>query len=569
MVVVISLLNGRKERSKEPSMRGNTSRGALPLVLLLTMYSGGAAVAQQLPKAVRKPAASIQAKVFEAHVRYLADDKLQGRQPGTPGYRLAADYVAAQLKKYGAEPAGDNGTYLQTVRLRRAFTEPGAALSWQPATGPAQPLTYATDFTCYPNPGAASTQVAAPVVFAGLGISAPELGYDDYAGLDARGKIVVVARGIEPRQFPDAVRLYNTDLLTVLRTAMRHGAVGVMLASTKPTAKPAEAVRGVVSVLDAQGGVAVSRSYAGPQLQVVASGSAALLQRLFAGATTDTARALGALRAGRPASLALAGTLAGSQRSRYQDVESYNVVGKIRGSDPVLRDEYVVHTAHLDHLGIGPAVQGDSIYNGAHDNATGVASVLEIAGAYHRLRTPPRRSVLLALVTGEELGLLGSAYLAQHPPVPPRQLVANINTDMPTIIAPLLSIVPLGAENSSLAAPVAEAARLLNLTVEPDPEPAQNRFIRSDQYSFVAQGVPAVHIKYGNRTADGQNNLSQLVQAWRARTYHKPQDDLSGQFDWQAGRLYTQLNFLLGYLVANDSQRPTWNEGNFFGRKEL
>jgi Zn-dependent M28 family amino/carboxypeptidase len=227
----------------------------------------------------------------------------------------------------------------------------------------------------------------------------------------------------------------------------------------------------------------------------------------------------------------------------------------------------VVHTAHLDHLGIGPVIQGDSIYNGAHDNATGVASLLEIAGAYGHLKHKPRRSVLVVMVTGEEMGLLGSAYFARNPTVPKSQIVANINTDMPTIIAPLLSVVALGAENSSLAAPVAEAAQALNLGVEADPEPTQNRFIRSDQYSFVTQGIPALHIKYGNKTADGQNNLSQQVQVWRARTYHKPQDDLNGQFDFEAGKKYSQLNFLVGYLVANARQRPTWNPGNFFGER--
>ncbi|MBC8081567.1 MAG: M28 family peptidase, partial [Hymenobacter sp.] len=280
-------------------------------------------------------------------------------------------------------------------------------------------------------------------------------------------------------------------------------------------------------------------------------------------------RVLAALRAGRPASVALRPHLTATQRSRYQDADSYNVIGKVEGSDSRLRAEYVVHTAHLDHLGVGPAVAGDSIYNGAHDNATGVASLLEIAGVYGRLQQKPRRSVLLAVVTGEEMGLLGSAYFARNPTVPKSQLVANINTDMPTIIAPLLSVVALGAENSTLAAPVAEAARLLGLTVEADPEPAQNRFIRSDQYSFVTQGIPALHVKYGNRTADGRNNLSQQVQLWRARTYHKPQDDLTGQFDFEAGRKYAQLNFLIGYLVANAPQRPTWNAGSFFGSMTL
>jgi Zn-dependent M28 family amino/carboxypeptidase len=287
----------------------------------------------------------------------------------------------------------------------------------------------------------------------------------------------------------------------------------------------------------------------------------------FAGAVTDTTRTFAALRKGQPASQPLAGTLTAALRSRYQDVDSYNVVGRIPGSDAQLRQEYVVHSAHLDHLGIGAAILGDSLYNGAHDNATGVASVLEIAHAYSRLREKPRRSVLFVLTTGEELGLLGSAYFARFPTLPKASIVADINTDMPTIIAPLLSVVPLGAENSSLETEVAAAAARLGLTVEADPEPGQHRFIRSDQYSFVTQGIPAVHLKYGNRTADGKNNLSEQVQRWRALYYHKPQDDLNGIFDFAAGRCYAQLNFLLGYQVAQNPQRPRWKPGNFFGRR--
>ncbi|WBA42716.1 M28 family peptidase [Hymenobacter canadensis] len=534
--------------------------------LLLLSSAAHSQSGKNLPKPLRKPLSSISPAGFKAHVQFLADDQLRGRQPGTPGYKMAVDYVVAQLQQRGVQPAGENGTFLQTVQLRRAITEAGATLRLIPA-GPASTLAYGTDFTLYPNPVQPETTVEAGLVFAGFGISAPELGYDDYAGLDARGKVVVLTR-LEPTRFPDAVRLYNTDLLTVLQTAARHGAVGVLLAAPKSTMKLPDPPKGLVSVLGPDGKVAVSRSFQ-PQIQVAGSISAATLQRLFAGAATDTARAMAALRAGKPASVALLPRLAATQRSRYQDVTSYNVVGKIEGADPQLRQEYVVHTAHLDHLGVGAPVAGDSIYNGAHDNATGVATLLEIAGVYQQLKPQqrPKRSVLLTVVTGEELGLLGSAYFARNPTVPREKLVANVNTDMPTIIAPLLSVVALGAENSTLAAPVAEAARTLGLTVEADPEPAQNRFIRSDQYSFVTQGIPALHIKYGNKTADGRNNLSEQVQKWRAVTYHKPQDDINGQFDFEAGKTYAQLNFLVGYLVANSAQRPAWNPGNFFGER--
>ncbi|AMR26603.1 peptidase M28 [Hymenobacter psoromatis] len=524
-----------------------------------------ASLAQTIDPAALAVLPTVQPTALEAHVRYLADDRLRGRLPGTPGYQLAVDYVVSQLKKNGVAPAGERGTYIQAVRLRRAFMEAGAAASYQPAGGAAQPLAVGPEITFYPNPGQAEVRVAdAPLVFAGYGISAPELKYDDYAGLDVRGKVVVVTRQ-RARQFADNERQYFADLRTVLETAARHGAAGVLLAAHADTKLP-EFPKGLVSALNPESQVAVSRSYAAGSAQLVGSLSAVALQQFFAGAARDTGQVLSALRAGQPASLPLPGRLSARYASRYHDVDSYNVVGKITGSDPKLKGEYVVHSAHLDHLGVGPAINGDSIYNGAHDNATGVASVLEISRLYASLKVKPKRSILFVLVTGEEMGLLGSAYFAKFPTVPPGALVADINTDMPTLIAPLLSVVPLGADHSSLMQEVKTAADYLKISIEPDPELAQNRFIRSDQYSFVMQGVPALHLKYGNRTADGKNNLSETVQQWRALTYHKPQDNFEGgTFDWAAGAQYVRLNFLIGYQVAQGVGRPNWNKGDFFG----
>ena len=525
-----------------------------------------AGLAQSIDPAAIAALPTVQPAALEAHVRYLADDRLRGRLPGTPGYQLAVDYAVSQFKQNGVLPAGEKGTYTQAVRLRRVFVEPGAALSYQPASGAAQPLAFGPAITVYPNPGQAEVAVAnAPLVFAGYGISAPELKYDDYAGLDVKGKVVVITRQMA-KQFGDNERQYFADLRTVLETAARHGAVGVLLAAAHADAKLPEFPKGQVSALGPDGKVVVSRSYAPGSAQLVGSISPATLQQLFAGAVRDTGQVLSALRGGKAASLALPGKLSARYRSRYQDVDSYNVVGKITGSDAKLKDEYVVHSAHLDHLGVGPAINGDSIFNGAHDNATGVASVLEISKLYAGLKAKPKRSVLFVLVTGEEMGLIGSAYFAKFPTVPKAALVADINTDMPTIIAPLLAVVPLGADHSSLMQPVKAAADYLKLSIEPDPEPTQNRFIRSDQYSFVVQGVPALHIKYGNRTADGKNNLSEAVQKWRAVTYHKQQDNFEGgTFDWAAGAQYARLNFLIGYQVAQAPARPRWNKGDFFG----
>jgi len=538
-----------------------STRSLLALSGLLLAFSASAQ-SLTVDKNIAKALEQVKPADIKAHIWYLADDKLRGRQPGTPGYQLAVDYVVGKLKALGVQPAGDSGTYVQRVRLRRATTLPGATLTIDQT-----PLTYGTDFTLNPNPEASTSTVAAPLVFAGYGISVPQLHYDDYAGLDAKGKIVVVVRGA-PAGFPSTVAAASQDLWQVMRNAARHGAVGVLVGSTNPHAPTpaASARRTTYSVLGPDGHMAASRTFS-TDLQLVGTLTAPALQQLLRAARLDTAQVLPALRTGQPASAALSATARASYQSTYQDFNSYNVVGQLTGADAQLRNQYVVHSAHLDHLGVGTPVKGDSIYNGAHDNASGVASVLEIAKVYSKLKGAdrPKRSVLFVLQTGEELGLLGSAYFAGHPTVPKEDIVADVNTDMPTLIAPLLSVVALGAQHSSLLAPVQRAAAYLGISVEDDPEPEQNRFIRSDQYSFVVQGILALHIKYGNKTADGKNNLNEQVQAWRAVTYHKPQDDTSGTFDFEAGRKYVQLNFLIGYQIAQDPQRPTWNAGDYFG----
>ncbi len=331
--------------------------------VLLTISLLAAPAAAQTwtpPTTVVAALPTVQPVAFEAHVRYLADDRLRGRLPGTPGYQLAVDYVVAQLKQNGVASAGDQGGYTQKVRLRRAFVELGAAVSYQPATGSAQPLAYGAAATVYPNPGQPEVVVKdAALVFAGYGISAPELKYDDYAGLDAKGNVVVVTRQL-PRQFGANERQYFSDLRTVLETAARHGAVGVLLAAAHADAHLPDFPKGVVSALGPDGRVAVSRSYAPGSAQLVGSISAATLNQFFSGAATDTTQALAALRSGKAASVALSGHVSAHYRSRYQDVDSYNVVGKIVGSDPVLRNEYAVHRAHVGHLGVGPPINGDT-----------------------------------------------------------------------------------------------------------------------------------------------------------------------------------------------------------------
>jgi Zn-dependent M28 family amino/carboxypeptidase len=543
----------------------------LSAALLLSGSASAQAQVQPAPLTVPKPVTAalelVKPADIKAHIAYLADDRLLGRKAGTPGYQMAVDYVTQQLKTLGVQPAGEGGTFIQKVRLRRAFLRPGATFAARDAQGATLPLTAGQDYVVYPSPELPVTSVQnAPLAFAGFGISAPELGYDDYAGLDVKGKVVMIVRGA-PRTFASTVASASQDLAGLLKAAINHGAVGLILASAHAGALP-DLKTGTYSVLGADGKVAVSRTFAaGSRQQFYGAVNAATFQRLLQTSGLDTTQAFAAIRSGKPASTVLKTTISASAQSTYQDIESYNVVGKFVGSDAKLRDEYVVHSAHLDHLGVTAPVRGDSINNGAHDNASGVACVLEIAKIYSKLKDKPKRTMLFAFMTGEELGLLGSSAFAANPTVPKAKIVADINMDMPTLIAPLLSVVALGAPHSTLIEPVKKACAYMAIDLEQDPEPEQNRFIRSDQYSFVTAGIPALHIKYGNKTADGRNNLSEDVQKWRAVTYHKPQDDINGRFDFEAGRKYVQLCFLIGYQVAQDPARPTWNQGDFFGQR--
>ncbi len=542
----------------------------IPLALAAALLLGPFAQAQaplKVPAPVAAALEQVRPEAIKAHIAYLADDRLLGRKAGTPGYQMAVDYVTQQLKSLGVQPAGEGGTFIQKVRLRRAFLKPGATFAVREWQGTTLALVAGQDYVLYPNPELPATRVAdVPLAFAGYGISAPELGYDDYAGLDVKGKVVMIVRGA-PRTFASTVASASQDLAGLLKAAINHGAVGLIIASTRAGALP-NFKHGTYSVLGADGKVAVSRTFApGSRQQLYGAVSAATLQRLLQTSALDTAQVFAAIQSGKAASAGLKTTISASAQSTYQDIESYNVVGKFVGSDAKLRDEYVVHSAHLDHLGVAAPVLGDSIYNGAHDNASGVSCVLEIAKIYSRLKEKPKRSMLFVFMTGEELGLLGSAAFAANPTVPKASIVADINMDMPTLIAPLLSAVALGAPHSTLLEPVKRACAYMGIDLENDPEPEQNRFIRSDQYSFVTAGIPALHLKYGNKTADGRNNLSEDVQKWRAVTYHKPQDDINGRFDFEAGRKYVQLCFLIGYQIAQNPARPQWNKGDFFGQR--
>jgi len=431
------------------------------------------------------------------------------------------------------------------------------------ANGNIDSLDFAVDYTAVPHPMLATAAAEGQLVFAGYGVEIPGQ-YSDYGGIDVKGKIVVLIAGA-PDGLISTLTAHFSNGGNKMNTAFAKGAVGAILINltARPSGNTASVIQSNVAV-NPEKTAAYGRAFIG-NLKVALSGTKSLLSRLFMHSGKNMEQVLADIKKGKASSFELPYSIAASYKTTHTDFESYNVVGLIPGSDKVLKNEYVVHSAHLDHVGIGRAVNGDSIYNGAHDNASGVASLLEIARIYKTSGAKPKRSVLIVMVTAEEMGLIGSSYFAANPTVPKASIVADVNTDMPTVIAPLLSVVPLGAEHSSIMNNVKFAASYLKLDVEKDPEPEQNRFVRSDQYSFVMNGIPALHIKYGNKTNIPGFDLDAFVKQWRAKYYHQSADGLDGIFNFTAAKTYVQLNFLISYSIAQTTERPTWNKGDLFG----
>lgn len=530
-----------------------------------------------IPADVQRVARTARPDAIQRHMRILANDSLKGRKPGTDGFAMAAAYVTAQFKALGLQPAGENKTYQQPVPLRRwQVREAGSSLTFL-TKGHEQPLIYGKQFIVNPAPDHATSDVTAPVVFVGYGVSAPELGYDDYTGIDVKGKIVAYLNGA-PALFSSNQRAYYSSAKA--ENAVAHGAVGTLafslptdLRNRIETAAP-RARQGVYRWVDKQGHP--QRTFPGIRATASLSDSAARL--LFANASTSFKETIANAQKNKPQAFPLnISVRMQTQTDVVEDVAGLNLVAMLPGSDPVLQHEYVVFVAHLDHLGIsrpvksaatpGASTPGDSIFNGAHDNASGVAIILETARLFAALPKAPRRSILFVGVTGEEMGLLGSDYFATNPTVPKDKIVANSTLDMPFFFHPLLDIVPYGAEHSSLKQQVSQAAAFVGVRMSPDPIPEQTVFMRSDHFSFVRQGIPALFIKSGSQTGNLNLDGTKLNLNWRATIYHSPQDDMNQPFDFNAAAKHAQLQFLIGYLTAQADNRPTWNKGDFFGTK--
>jgi Zn-dependent M28 family amino/carboxypeptidase len=510
----------------------------------------------------------IQGSQVKQHMSTLADDALEGRGLGTAGYEGALKYVETAVQSYGLAPAGENGGFRQRVPLRNSVVvEDGSAMRVRSAKGE-RTLVYGKDFLLGADPLRADVRIDdAPVMFVGYGVSAPALGYDDYgAEADVKGKVVAYLSGA-PAMLPSNERAYYSSGAVKEAEAVKRGAIGT-ISFTSPDdprfrwdVSVATGKQGGYTWVDAQG----NPNRGDPALRGSASLNHSGVEALFAGAPKPAAEVFAAAAKSTPQAFELATRVSLATRSTHTDVESANLVARLEGSDPALKDEHVVYVAHVDHFGRGVAMNGDDIYNGAHDNASGVAIVLEVARAYSTLPTRPRRSILFLFVTAEERGLLGSDYFARHPTVSRDGIVADLTLDMPFLFHPLLDIVPYGAQHSTLVTPVTRAAARLGIEIGTDPIPEQVLFIRSDHFSFVRQGVPSLFIKSGFKTGDPAKDGAAINAGYRRDVYHKPNDDMSQSFDFEAGAAHAKLNFLTGWQVAQETTRPSWNPGDFFG----
>jgi hypothetical protein len=504
---------------------------------------------------------------MEGHLEFLAGDARLGRMTGTSSYQEAADYVAQQFTELGLVPAGEDGWFQQVPLLANRINVEKSSVTMHLDSGDSG-LTWKEDYVMSGDKVRDETSVRAEVVYVGYGIHSPEMNYSDYDGVDVRGKIVALFGGA-PSTFPHNERAFYSSSRTKAEEMVRRGAIGYIGMRSRVDQKryPWErltlnaGLRPGMSWLNLSG--QASNHYAEIEGRTTISVSTAT--ELFDGTLITFEDALDAADEGRVLSTPLQVEVTITQQSSHEKTSSPNVIGIIRGSDPDLADEFVVYSAHLDHVGTGAAVNGDEIYNGFYDNAMGVSLLIEAARAFTAMPEPPRRSILFIAVTGEERGLLGSDFFAHYPTVPSDALVANVNLDMPLLLYPLADVIAFGAEHSSLEGQIAAVVAEEGFSLTPDPVPEEVLFIRSDQFSFVRQGIPSVFLVPGFTSSDPDIDGETMFRDHLNNHYHKPSDDNTRPLDWDSALRFARANVRIGLRVATDQARPTWNEGDFFG----
>ena len=495
------------------------------------------------------------------HVKVLADDKMEGRETGSEGLRKSEEYVVNQLKLAGFQPAGTDGYYQPVKFESRHIVEAESSLALV-RNGKVEPLALGED-AFFSTRADLAPSIESPLVFVGYGLSVPEKNYDDLGGLDLKGKIAVFISG-SPAELPGPVASHHESLSERWKALHKAGAIGIISLPNPasmdiPWSRISLNRTHVSMVLD------YPEFDETPGLQLYLMFNPARADALFEG-TGHSFQQLAALAKERKPlpRFPLPASLRAKAKVEKKKVESANVVAKLPGSDPQLKNEYVVLSAHIDHLGVGEPINGDRIYNGAMDNASGSAVLLDVASSLKRSPAPLKRSLLFLFVTGEEKGLLGSKYFAAKPTVDPKSMVADINVDMFLPIIPLKTLTVYGLAESDLGDMARKVAEDQSVHVQADPEPLRNVFIRSDQYNFIRHGIPALAI--GVAPDPDSPEQKKIFKDWLTHRYHAPSDDLQQPVDLTAAAKYEEIVRGLMVSVADLAERPQWKPDSYFRR---
>jgi Zn-dependent M28 family amino/carboxypeptidase len=498
-------------------------------------------------------------KTWWDYVKVLADDNMEGRETGSPGLRRAEAYIVEQLKANGLQPAGDNGFYQPVKFVSRQIVEKGSSATII-RDGKSEPLTLGED-AIFSTRVDLAPEVEASMVFVGYGLSIPEKNYDDLAGVDLKGKVAVLFSA-SPVEIPGPLASHYQTAKERWKAFRAAGAVGII---TLPNPATMDIPWSRIAVNRAHPSMDLDypefNETEGEKLALYFNPAHA--EKLFEGSghTFREIADLGKDRKPLP-HFALPASIRAVAQLDKTSVESANIVAKLPGSDPQLKNEYVVLSAHIDHIGIGEPIDGDRIYNGAMDNASGSALLMDEAASFKKQPATLKRSILFVFVTGEEKGLLGSKYFAAHPTVDRKSMVADINTDMFLPIVPLKTLTVYGLDESDLGDLAREAAQSRGISVQPDPEPLRNIFIRSDQYNFIVHGVPALAMQ----VAPTSPEQKAIYKDWLTHRYHAPSDDLQQPVDLAAAAGFEEVVRSLAIQVADDAKRPQWKTGSFFRR---
>jgi len=534
--------------------------------LFSALVLNGCAEKEQISK---ESSEKVNAENIKAHLEFLADDTLLGRDTGSEGYQIAANYVKSQFKQLGMLPMGENDGFEQQVTFRKSAVDvDSVVLSIENDNGDVN-LSFPEQFMMYGSNIATESNVYAETVFVGYGVVSEAFGYDDYAGLDVKGKIVVALTG-RPDDLPSEEGAHIGSGSEKSRHAVKNGAIGFITLHTPKREKvrafskyTEHAGQPGFYWLDKQG----KPFGATPELKGKAYVQHEHADALFVGAQ----RSLKDIFADDSNNVTIKGfalksKVNMSKKSKHSQITSPNIIATIEGSDPVLKNEYVVFSAHLDHIGLtAHGDDEDKINNGALDNASGVSILLETARLLSAMPVKPKRSILFTVVTGEEKGLLGSSYFAKNPTVPVTQMVANVNLDMPLILYPFADVIAFGSTHSSLATAVENAAKKIDLSLSPDPMPEQALFTRSDHYNFVKAGIPSVFLMTGFKSKDTSVDGGKVFGDFFKNHYHQHSDEKTLPINYEAAASFVEVNMMIGIEIADNEKRPTWNDGDFFG----